>query len=73
MGPINLFMFIPRSSDLKLLLVGDNLHIVGGSSKSESHGIPIAYCDLLQIYLYAAVLAGNIATVAAFARTRTTF
>ena len=42
-----------------LLLIGYYLNVVSGRSSSESHGLPIAYIDLLQIDLDTAVLAGR--------------
>ena len=37
------------------MLIGYNLDVVLGCSKSEGQCIPVAYLDLIHIYLYAAV------------------
>jgi hypothetical protein len=47
------------SQDLDLLLIGHDLDIIGGGSGPESHGLPIAYVDVLHIDLDATVLAGG--------------
>lgn len=46
-------------SDLKSLLIGDDLHVVVGIGKSKGLSGSAANCDLLHIVLGAAVLAGT--------------
>src|SRR5690606_17213704 len=64
-----LFMSRPSRPVTLLLLVGDDLHIIGSNSVPESHGLPISHPDLFHIDLQATFLASGSRAVAAFALT----
>ncbi len=54
-GLVDIFISVLSDRRLELLLIGYDLNIVSSGSKSESHGLPIAYLDLIYIDLDAGV------------------